>query len=947
MKSTNSKHGSTLLVTLLVTSLLMVMVLSFTVYVRMELRTVETRMQLQTARQHAKLAMQLAIGQLQLHAGPDQRSTARAEILGPSVTGGNRFWTGVWTQNPAGGVAPNPVWLVSGTAPDPISGAGSDSITLFPAINGDSEIRAALEPLEDLDNLVRGKFAYWVSDEGTKASVQGQRHRIPLYETAGLTSRRPHTEYLVGFGVDLDPFFTTPDIDLTDTLLPLELEKATTLSQLPFALDSSGSPFAPSSSQIDHHDLTPLSLGVLENASDGGLKKNLSDSSFRDSFLATDETQAFLAPKSGALTVESGLPSDRGVSEGDPYFSPRPILTEAVLYMGLFHTRSDAKIRIRYHMQAEFLNPYSLPLVFPRDGDSRYDRGLALIFDNLPTVTIEDLSGVGPTLTEDLNAISSYGPTDSRHTINSWFEISALNTSNIPELKAGEIYQVMEPDPSTQPRGLARDFTTTRWSASASTRPADNAQIRITAAHPASGVTIRAVPYASSSNPVTRDTIFSLNGLRFDDFELLKRFNSGPNPFSRPTSSSYLVDDYIFAYHFRPYSDESDPTSMRDYLTGIDLRDPILNTSDTYTDVNGTNQTFAALQDPISTNPPSIVQDTLNLFSGLDQLHDGTARDHTDDYRITYLIDVPNGDALSVGQLSSLHLYKRAPRSIGNPWGGYYNQAFDRYYFSPKLLNPSTSTPTPASPAITTLQPPSSTTANEDDAANELVHGLFNINSTSVKAWEAVLGAPILTPTAYDEASTGDVKRHGTFFRMPEYQSGNPAFAVTHTEIENPSQAFAQGVRHLEEPNGRQQIRELASEIVTALVNKGEPFSDMSEFINSGILLESVDNVNSLTAAPLINENLIPHSNVYLTQADILTKLAPMTATRSDTFKIRAYGNVTDTNGKIISQAVCEVWVQRTPEKIDGSNPMTAANTLLNSRTFTITSFRWLTHDEI
>ena len=52
-------------------------------------------------------------------------------------------------------------------------------------------------------------------------------------------------------------------------------------------------------------------------------------------------------------------------------------------------------------------------------------------------------------------------------------------------------------------------------------------------------------------------------------------------------------------------------------------------------------------------------------------------------------------------------------------------------------------------------------------------------------------------------------------------------------------------------------------------------------------------------------------------QANILLPLAPRLSARSDTFKIRAYGEVRDADDKIIAQATCEAVVQRLPEYVD------------------------------
>ena len=50
-----------------------------------------------------------------------------------------------------------------------------------------------------------------------------------------------------------------------------------------------------------------------------------------------------------------------------------------------------------------------------------------------------------------------------------------------------------------------------------------------------------------------------------------------------------------------------------------------------------------------------------------------------------------------------------------------------------------------------------------------------------------------------------------------------------------------------------------------------------------------------------------------INQANILLPLAPKLSARSDTFRIRAYGEVRDADDNIIASATCEAVVQRCP----------------------------------
>lgn len=949
-----SRSGSTLVITLMVVSLMLIMVLAFTAHVRFELRNVQNEQNLKLARANARLSLNLGLGKLQEAAGMDRRATARAEIMAGSVPGAS-LWTGVWTNDLSGDVQPQPVWLVSGTNPNPSVGAGSSGLVLFPAVDNAEAVRAPTDTIRNASGNTLGRYAFWISDEASKASLQSRRQAVGTYAHPSLAASRRNTEYQVNFGIDLPSIFPTVHVDLKDAAFPDRLFKVAGINDLPLVADSSGNALLTTSNNLPQHRVTPRSLGVLESPRTGGLKRNLADPAFRDDFLATAQTAAFLGPKSGSLAVESGTPASLGVSDGQPLFSPRPLLTEAVLWMGIFYSRNalphDKYVRVRYHVEAEFFNPYTLPLDFPNSGQ----RNLVLIFENLPTVTVRDLSGKAPTLTDNFNAFKYAPVTSNRHTINSWVDILP-DTSTSSRLLPGEIYRVLEPNaadpPVGQPEGQARQIDTLRWNYTFNNED----EIVVSATHPPQGVTIRAVGYKlpTTENPGSRPDVFSYRGLKFDDFSYKQYYNSGANPFSRASSTGktgYKKSDYTFAYHFRLFSEQSDPTSLRDLFSGANLLDPDFDASRTFTNLDGNILTHADVLDPVTTDPTMVASELLGPFSELDHFYDKTERSHFADFRQTLLVDVPNNDALSIGQLSSLPIYRRPFRIIGSPRGDSYNAAFDRYYLAsaidhPTEKDPVTNKPTkirthPALYSLTKLSGPAST-----DAQHELVDGSFNLNSTSVDAWESLLSAPILTPAGFDETAPpspdGLLSRPATFFRLPHWQSRGNSFAVSTNELVHASQAFAQGIRSLDGPVGRTQLRQVATNIVQSIQSRGKPFPDMQSFVSSGILQKAIDDV------PAINEGLFEQSNVALLQQDLLHRLAPSLAPRSDTFVIRAYGDVNPSStGTPISRAYCEAVVQRLPSKIDGSDPMTLSDRITNLRDFQIVSFRWLTDEDL
>ncbi len=92
----------------------------------------------------------------------------------------------------------------------------------------------------------------------------------------------------------------------------------------------------------------------------------------------------------------------------------------------------------------------------------------------------------------------------------------------------------------------------------------------------------------------------------------------------------------------------------------------------------------------------------------------------------------------------------------------------------------------------------------------------------------------------------------------------------------------------------------------------------------------------------------------WLTQADVLQVIGPALTVRSDTFRVRAYGEATDAEtGAPTARAWCEAIVQRMPEYVDGAdspdkrpNQLIPVNSMFGRRFVTV-SFKWLSPDEI
>jgi len=218
-------------------------------------------------------------------------------------------------------------------------------------------------------------------------------------------------------------------------------------------------------------------------------------------------------------------------------------------------------------------------------------------------------------------------------------------------------------------------------------------------------------------------------------------------------------------------------------------------------------------------------------------------------------------------------------------------------------------------------------------AAELVVDGAFNVNSTSVEAWTAVLSGLRGASFEVDE-STANSSDETPFprFRDPVGTSNDNWH----------------GYRALSDED----IAALATELVDEIRSRG-PFQSLGEFVNrrvsqddlglKGALQAAIDEAG-LNQAALQDSfstdnygsegssNITPNDTGvgipgYLTQADVLKPLAPVITVRSDTFTVRAYGNSVDAAGNVLAQAWVEAVIQRVPDFID---PADAAHTPLS-----------------
>ncbi|MEY3898471.1 MAG: hypothetical protein RLZZ214_3993 [Verrucomicrobiota bacterium] len=314
--SFNPQHqrGFALVVTLSLMILLTVIAVGLLSLSSISLRSAAQGSAMATAQANARLALMLAIGDLQKNAGSDQRITAPGGILDENAAHPN--WIGVWDSWKAGsgssasdepsqhstiadgdssGLAPKYEsaradhfrrWLVSGTSEEALrtvdrarSGTLADSISPAPnasavtlVSNGslgsgalDSEkVKVQLVSLSGPGKTPNkaGRIGWWVGDESLKARIKEDVYRDG---TVALTD-------------GTRAFRQQSPSRANHRFLP---EMGNIADEAPFALVSTRASLqllegAGTSTNRSFHHATPYSRGLLSDVREGGLKRDLS-----------------------------------------------------------------------------------------------------------------------------------------------------------------------------------------------------------------------------------------------------------------------------------------------------------------------------------------------------------------------------------------------------------------------------------------------------------------------------------------------------------------------------------------------------------------------------------------------------------------------------------------------------------------------------------------------
>ncbi|HEY9248519.1 MAG TPA: hypothetical protein VIO38_05285 [Rariglobus sp.] len=231
------RHGGfALLITITLLAFLVLLLVSLASLTRVETQVASNNQSIAQARQNALLALNLALGQLQKHAGPDQRVTARADVqplattatpspypstdpasgvnLGGATTtvlGGidsywrasrNRQWTGVWRNRNTPDYPQTP----AAAAYDPDAPANFNPVPALQSwlVSGNESIADKFKPTGAVSGLTAASTAL---DKILDAS--GAPHRLLVKASAGVAA-----------AADLDRAVTAPEMEIRSTAAP-------------------------------------------------------------------------------------------------------------------------------------------------------------------------------------------------------------------------------------------------------------------------------------------------------------------------------------------------------------------------------------------------------------------------------------------------------------------------------------------------------------------------------------------------------------------------------------------------------------------------------------------------------------------------------------------------------------------------------------------------------
>jgi hypothetical protein len=946
------------------------------------------------ARQNAQLALDVALAQLQKHAGPDTRVTATADSFGGSSS--TRHYAGVWDATASGA---DPVaWLVSGNEINPLArtptAPGAGTVELV-GRQTTGTANAVLAPLVALTSVgvpgqagataaTIGRYAWWIGDQGVKAPV-GLRDTTDGVDYAPFDSAELRSRIRQQIALGAGPANFEPR-DAVNALLVPNLKAA---NQLAFLRTPGGTAVGLAALQANYAAWSPNNFNVLADTAGTGLRRDLSiDPSLLGasvqawldyaSYMESPDASAISAfPPIPAITPESirrrYVMQPTGVSTG-----VAPVLSFFGLSFSFRNDSSNTVLEIASRCVVGLWNPYTAALV-PEDLE-------LVITGGLPNVVVQDSLGISQTVQLQPTLGAGLGLKFSLpFTANS---TDADRSSWLP----GRVYNWSAASGSGQTGGTGNAM---EFYVRDSTPTSGGAGIVWPGGAPLSATSsllqVTRQCFIAAPTTLTIELRRASDGAKLAEFKsaIFDEISGGTNPLETDQRS------FDFAFIFRMPDRVELPAGASETWLQASGRDPRENSfsADGYLVPGGNGNKAEQFGGPNKSQFAASFPDLLLDRSPGEKSFNEDAP----------VFELPRGPLLSLGALQHLALPGARPFSVGNSWGAIADingtpaaQLFDRFFFSglTSAVTPVTEgnalvlpnpllrvTPRSATGTPTTVD--DLRTAPTARSSKFLLQGgAFNVNSTNVAAWAAVLRSVRFPAAAFNyldaDGATGTAAETGEtpvtvqsgdarFFRFSQsaqetYKAESGLAAGAGSTSAANTHLFRQGMITLD----ADKVTALAAQIV-ALVRARHaasgPFRSLAEFLSrSADTLDAAGGQISLLEKAIADAainvdaagNPIEFSSQFLTQGDIMTALAPVLFPRSDTFVIRTYGEaVNPATGATEGRAWAEATVQRTPEYFDSTDDATVAPADLNAinqtygRRFKVVSFRWLTRADL
>ena len=831
LKSTDYKRqsGFALVVALSLMAFVLMLILSMSLLVQVETTNASRSLDQLRAKEAARLALMMAIGELQKHAGPDQRVTARAEILGDDLDFENPFWTGVWNTANTGAA---PRWLVSwldqtGNPPSKrVRVVGNDTV----GANAADFVDVPVIDVTGDSNQVIDEIAWWVADEGVKTSVAS----LPLYlredpnflESTSIESLNLQLASTHG----LETIFSSYDrFSSTDAS---KLDRIQSINQLLGQADFSNEVKIDLAGESAYHSLTPSSYGVLSSVlpnADGGLMSDLSiytkllGTAVEEYLLLGEEhaaSQALATTDTNALRLikdMQGLDEIGTLTDGEFAVPISPILTNLAIAFNIRQNdKSDPNVYLRMIFFCELWNPFTHTLKTSTDAGDSID--LQIEITGLPKIDIVKYADSGTEKATSLLNLENLlaDPNSPEKAL-----VIRLQGNDSEEWLPGRSKNWTGINGADESAGSSPYFSTLTTSKfwnynkyKLGKSDGIDTQVDLPTGDNSDGIrhfsaneeetTLRIKLYAYNTSDDSKSLLAEYGDITYCPVDTRDPTNSVepyPYPFKhKEMSFGYHIinrgphlsadDQDFFRGRWLRHTDPRNPSPF----FGIDWYknlDPQLDSGSPYIPViDG----ISILGDP---TPESLNQTNSAInFITFRRLLDRSSPSKSFNklWQDAPLFELPRERVLSLASLQHIYIHNERPFQVGNSWAadGKKNELewFDRYYFSGisrgdvaadydqkrglpnpglityKLKNPGTS--------ISDWQTENADNegASRKPAENLMVANRFNLNSTSVAAWKSMLGSLQLDSWSYLDYPEDDTSDLSSLTTRTESREG-------------------------------------------------------------------------------------------------------------------------------------------------------------------------------